>query len=153
MDTLLPSKDPTIQALNIIIGKLDEEKIFTKKQMLDVINKYSLKIIFTSGQWNTKFRKYCITSDNKRFENMCLAGLYNGEDTINILNKLSISQSAFAHELLHYFTDHINNSKCKKIKDNKLDCHEDKEFWKKFVGDIYLSDKGILNEELKKAGL
>jgi hypothetical protein len=144
-------------ALNIVIDKLDREGIYTKQQMLNVINNgvfkehnYTMKrhhliINFTMGEWSKEHKRYCIFSKSKDLEGICLRGLYNGYHKISMLTKPKIHQTAFAHELLHYFKQYIDGSSDKE--------HKSKEFWDRLVGFKVKGEVGILNEELKKAGL
>lgn len=151
----IPSKELITVALNIVIDKLDKEKIYTRKQMLHVINdgdfkehnckvKKYLIIDFTMGKWSEKDKRYCIFSKDKNLEGMCLIGLFDGLHIVSVLSNLKIHKTAFAHELLHYFRRHIDGPSAQG--------HEPKELWARLVG---FEDKqiGILNEELKKAGL
>jgi hypothetical protein len=152
-----PSKELVTVALNIVINKLDEEKIFTKQQMLNVLNnghsinhdckvkKHSLIISFTMGEWSKEHKKYCLLSEDKDLKGTCYGGFFKNFHTIEMLNKSKIYKSAFAHELLHYFRRHIEGPSAKG--------HEPKEFWENLVGYKAEGKIGILNEELKKAGL
>lgn len=147
-----PDKSLVVKALNIVIDKLDEKKIFTKEQMLDVLNNgnfkahdckdkdYTLKIIFTMGEWGEKEKRHCIYSNNKRFKGICLMGRFDGLHTIIIQGDQGIHKTSFAHELLHYFRLHIMGEPFKN--------HIHKEFWERLVG-FNISKIGILNEELK----
>jgi hypothetical protein len=155
-----PSKELITVALNIVVNKLDKEKIYTKQQMLNVLNghykehdcncknkKRSLIINFTMGEWFEKEKRYCLLSNHEKLKGKCYAGFFKNYHTVEILSKSKIHQSSFAHELLHYFKDHINGP----VPFEKM--HEPKEFWENLVG-FGVNDKiGILNEELKEAGL
>lgn len=154
----IPDKISIIKAVNIIINTLDKQKIYTKQEMLGVINngmdiksgckeqKYYLIINFTRGVWSNKYKRFCLFSDSEKLKNICLLGLFNGHHTINIIIGESdkIHNTAFAHELLHYFRRHVDGPSMKG--------HIPKEFWADLVG-FEVDGIGILNEELKKAGL
>ena len=153
----VPSKELVNVALNIVIDKLNKEKIYTKQQMLNVINNgvfkehnctmkhHHLIINFTMGKWSKKHKRYCIFSEDEDLKGMCLIGLFNGYHKISMLTKPKIHQTAFAHELLHYFRRHIDGPSAKG--------HEPEEFWERLVGFEAKGEIGILNEELRGAGL
>ena len=153
----IPNEASIIKATNIIIDKLDKEKIYTKKEMLGVLNSgnfkdhsckhesHTLIINFTMGEWSTKEKRYCVFSDTEELKGICLSGLYNGYHSIIIKSNSKIYNTAFAHELLHYFIRYIDGKVYKR--------HEPKEFWGNLVGYKVKNKIGILNEELKKVDL
>jgi len=118
----VPSKLDIIKALNVIIYELDKDGIYTKKQMVDVINavhfenhdsckasEHNLYIVFTEGQWSATDKKYCVFAVyTKELKGICHYGLFDGDHKVTMVHKGKIYKSAFAHEILHYFRKYID---------------------------------------------
>lgn len=153
-------KNEVERALKIIINELDILNVFSKKQMFNVINKlkytghnhckdknHNLRITFVKGEYSENFSRNCIPTTNKKFSNLCVSGLFDGTHNIRVLrrNNVRLHKTSLAHELIHYFAQHIPDSKIK--------AHKPKSFWTKFVGFQAKGEVGILNERLKKEGL
>ena len=154
-----PSKqDNLAKAIKIIINDFDKRKIFTKDQMLDVLQKkfvkkhnnckekrHDLQIYFVSGEWSEEYNAYCIYSDT--FKGACLIGLFDGMHTITVVNSKNnkIHNTAFAHEMFHYFQRYIS--------DVPTVLHEPAHLWRDLVGYKIRDKIGLTNEVLKNEGL
>ena len=150
-----PSQLDTYNALSIILDEFEKNNIYTKKEMLDVLNNFKLikhrkcksknhemNIVFKTGQWSEEMQRYCLYSENLE-PNKCFNGLFDGKHTISMINKNKIHKTSFAHEVFHYFRKYIDGVSPK--------THEPKQLWKDYVG--YKDNNiGIINEALKEKG-
>ena len=118
-----PEKSNVNKALDIIIDEFEKRKVFSKQEMLNIINakgiknhdkckssEHKLRIIFVPGEWSKEKKRFCIYSNDEHLKGQCLSGLFNGLHTIQMITDKSnnnIYSTSFAHEVLHYFQKYI----------------------------------------------
>lgn len=155
-----PSKSNITQGLSIVMSEFVKEGLFTHKQMADMLHnknmterhkncrstRHQLRIIFSPGVWSEKDKSYCIYSSYSGLEGKCLIGLFNGRHTIYMVSRGSeLYNTAFAHELFHYFQSYSG--------DKLHRTHEPEKLWLELFGFRDRYSIGRINKELKKQGL
>jgi hypothetical protein len=156
----VPEEKYIVEALNIIFSEFVEQEIYTKDQVLDIINnkslnkykgckssKHKLRVIFMKGTWSDEKRKFCVYSDHESLKGMCLSGLFNGAHTVRMIigKDEKIHKTALAHEVFHYLQIHIDGA--------SAEDHEPRKLWEDLVGYHVKEKIGTINEALKEADL